>query len=262
MPALELVSGFATAPGAVITAIDMCAGNTLTIRNCALNSDIFLLSAWQSKQAAGICRIRSPKLHDNVQCMRAQAQALNGQVFIPPSYKQKLYPQDDLIVELDGSAAVGDLELVSLLIYYQDLPGANGNYATWDSIKNNIKNILTVENTLTLGATGDYTGEEAINAEFDLLKANTNYAILGATFDELCGAIRYRGVDFANMGVGLPTNSYEGQRFSQWFKYLSEESGLATIPIFNSANKDGLLIDGQQDENAAAVTVTTILAEL
>jgi len=34
------------------------------------------------------------------------------------------------------------------------------------------------------------------------------------------------------------------------------------IPVFNSANKAGILIDGAQDENGADVTVQSIFAEL
>ena len=263
MPALEVVSGFTTAPGvAAYAAITVCNGNSLTVRNAANNSEISLLSAWQTHQAAGASRIRSPKMHDNVVGLLAFSGIAQGRIFLHPEFKQKLYAQDELTVEMIGSAVAGDLELVSLLLYYADLPGANGNFDTWDSIKGRIKNFLSIENTLTLGATGQYTGEEAINAEFDLLRANTNYAILGTTYKSTCNTIRYRGIDFANMGVGVPVSNDNPYLSAYWFKHLSEMSGLPTIPIFNSANKDGLLIDGQQNEDAAAVTCSTILAEL
>ena len=34
------------------------------------------------------------------------------------------------------------------------------------------------------------------------------------------------------------------------------------IPVFNSANKDAILIDGVQDENGTDVTLTSLLAQL
>ena len=49
---------------------------------------------------------------------------------------------------------------------------------------------------------------------------------------------------------------------ANWFANMARIMDLPLIPIFNSANKAGLLVDAAQDENAAAVTLTTILVEL
>jgi hypothetical protein len=49
---------------------------------------------------------------------------------------------------------------------------------------------------------------------------------------------------------------------AEWFKKLSQESSLPLIPVFNAANKNGILIDGAQDENGADTVVTSIFALL
>ena len=92
---------------------------------------------------------------------------------------QPLISQDTLIVELSGSGTTGDLETAALLVYYENLPGITGRFMSPDEVQAAAKQMLTIENTLSLGTGGGYTGEEALNAEFDLLKGNTDYAIIG-----------------------------------------------------------------------------------
>lgn len=262
MPAWELITGRVTAPGATLTALTVNTGNSLAIRNTALDTDIRLAAVWSKHQVAGNVRIRSPRMHDNVQGIRLFNGVGEPRPMVPYGYLQRLYSQDVLSVEVSGSGTAGDLEIVGLYLYYEMLPGISGRFLTPEQVTARMQNLMTVENTLTLGTTGDYTGEEAINAEFDLLKANTDYAILGYLNSVRCGAIRWRGVDFGNLGVGAPGHDYDKTMQANWFVNLSLMTGLPAVPVFNSANKAGLLIDGVQDENGADTVVTTILAEL
>jgi hypothetical protein len=260
--AFEVISGRVTAPGAVFTAVTMAAGNSLTVRNAPLDADIRLLQAWADNQAAGVLRIRSPKLHDNVQGIRFAIKASDPAPQMPPMYAQKLIAQDTLIVEMTGSAVGGDIEQFGALIYYASLPGSDARLATADEVLSRIAHIVPVENTITTGAGGGYTGEESINAEFDLLKANTDYALLGYHVSAECAAVRWRGADTANLGIGGPGVAEHDDLYGYWFVWLSKMYNLPLIPIFASANKGAILIDAVQDENAAAVTVTSILAEI
>src|SRR5713101_5789462 len=98
--ALELISGRVTAPGATPTALTMAAGNSATVRNAPLNSNIALLSTWAMNQAAGIWRIRSPKLHDNVQGIRYRITASDPIPEWVMGAWQKLVAQDTLTLEL------------------------------------------------------------------------------------------------------------------------------------------------------------------
>jgi hypothetical protein len=77
-----------------------------------------------------------------------------------------------------------------------------------------------------------------------------------------CAAVRWLGVDTGNLGVGGPGALESKGLTARWFVALSERFNLPLIPVFNSANKAGILIDAAQDENGADVTVTSIFAEL
>lgn len=259
---MELLAGQVTAPGATFTAWTMNAGNSLSIRNAALEKRIYLLEAWAKNQAAGVLRIRSPKLHDNVQGLRFDVVASEVDALMGVGFKQLLFAQDTLIVEQTGSAVAGDIEMGGLLVYYDDLPGQDARFISYADMQKKGMNELTVENTLATGVAGGYSGEEAINAEFDLLKANTDYALVGYLVDAECGSVRWRGVDFGNLGIGGPGNDTDKWQTREWFSRFSRILDTPLIPVFNSANKAGLLLDAHQDENGTDVTVTSILVEL
>jgi hypothetical protein len=262
MAALEILSGFTTAPSTTFTALTMGAGNSLQVRNYAAGSRAFLLSAWGDNQTAGNLRIRSSRLHDNVQGIRLFVVASEVQPLFLSRKPQVLEAQDTLIVENTGSATGGDIESASLLVYYEELPGVQGRFIDSGQLAARGKNIVTVENTLALGTAGGYSGEEAINAEFDLLKANTDYALIGYTVSAECCSVRWRGADLGNLGVGGPGNDNLKGLTRNWFADLSDHFGVPMIPVLNSANKGGILLDGVQDENGTDVTLTSILVEL
>lgn len=260
--ALEILGGYVTAPSTALTALTMMSGNSLTVRNCAPDQDVSLIGAWQRNQAAGTLRIRSPLLHDNVQGMRFSATVDAPRQLIPAPGKQKLKPQDSLIVELSGSATAGDIEQAFLLVSYGDLPGVEGRFLTAEEFYQVNCQLVTVENTLATGTGGGWSGEEAINAEYSLLRANTDYALLGYVLSANCGAVRWRGTDIGNLGVGGPGDSVNRHMTAKWFLGLAEVTGMPLIPVINSANLASVLIDAATDENGTDVTVHTILAQL
>lgn len=260
--AMELISGQVTAPSTTFTAVTVNAGNSLTIRNAAPDSEILLAAVWGKHQTAGNIRVRSPQLHDNVQGIRLFDVAATPMPLFPIGARQKLNPQDTLIVEVTGSATAGDIEIASLLIWYEDLPGINGRFITEEEMNTRAVDLLAVENTISTGTAGGYSGQEAINAEFDLFKANTDYALIGYQCGVLAGSIRWLGSDFGNLGLGGPGNIADKDLTGRWFGYLSRLYQRGMIPVFNSANKSSLLIDAHQDENGGDPIVTSLFVEL
>ncbi len=240
----------------------MGAGNSLTVRNAPLDSAVTLLSVWALNQVVGTLRVRSPKLHDNVQGIRLDVTAGDAKPLLPWGVGQKLSPQDVLIAEITGSAVAGDIEQAAMLIYYSNLPGADARLASIEDVMRRGVNIVPVENTITNGVAGGWSAEEAINAEFDLLKANTDYALVGYLIDAECAAVRWRGADTANLGVGGPGDELNRGQTSDWFIRLSRAFNLPLIPVFNSANKGGILVDIADDENATAHTITSLFVEI
>lgn len=260
--ALELLVGFVTAPSTTFTNVTMATGNSLSIRNAPLNSKIYFLTAWSDHQTAGNVEIKSPKLHDNVHGIRFFSVASEVKPRTPWGIKQLLYPQDTLTIQMTGSGTGGDIETMGMLVYYEDLPGAAARLATEDFVKSRIVNLMGVENSIALLTAGGYSGEEAITAELDFMKANTDYALCGYTVSAECAAVRWRGADTGNLGLGGPGDELGADFTNDWFLRLSRLWNLQTVPIFNASNKGAILIDGAQDENGTDVIVTELFAEL
>lgn len=260
--ALEIITGFSTAPSTTATALTMGTGDSATIRNTAIGADIRLIQAWTQKNGAGTLIIKSPKLHDNNRGMVFDDVATTVDCLMPWGVTQKLYPQDSLTLQNTGSAVGGKIEQASLMIYYADVPGINSRLANWVDIQGRINNIFTIDSSITAGSAGGYSGSQAINANTDNFKANTNYALLGYLVSARCTSVGWRGVDTGNLRVGGPGEI--AQRFisNNWFVYLNKVYQIPTIPIFNSANKAGITIDVAQNDGGAAVVVTSIFAEL
>ena len=260
--ALQVVSGFVTAPDTTLTAWTMGAGDSLSVRSTPEGVPIHMLNMWADNQTTGVLRVRSPLLHDNVIGISATVVATEVLPLMPMGVGQILRPQDLLIVLQSGSATAGDIESGALLIYYDDLPGANARLETWDNVRNRIESYMYVPNTLACGTAGGYSGEEAINAEQDQWKANRDYALLGYLTSVECCTIGWRGPDTSNLRVAGPGTVEHRDITANWFIGLSVSSGKACIPIINAANKAATLIDGVQDENGADPIVTSIFALL
>lgn len=261
--ALELLNGFVTAPGATYTAWTMATGDSLTIRNVTdPTKRIALVSMWGVQQGDGNIRITSPRMHDNVVGYHPKVVAAQAAASFPRGLWQRLYPQDTLSVAQTGSATAGKIEQGSLLVYYEDLPGVSARFISSDDLMKRGVNIMTVTSSLALGTAGGYSGGVAINATDDQFKANTDYALVGYVVDALAGCVAWRGADTGNLRVGGPSDKTRPDVTSWWFKALSEAQGIPLIPVFNSANKQGITVDGTQDENGADVVVSSIFVQL
>lgn len=228
--AIELISGRATAPGATLTSVTMAAGNSATVRNTPLNARVYLLQTWAENNAAGIMRIRSPRLHDAVQGIRFRIDATDPAPLMPFGNVQVLIPQDTLTLELSGSAVGGQIEQMQLLVYYEDLTGVAARLITSEEANRRGRNVEVQEVAIVPGVAGGYSGQVAINSTFDNLKANTDYAILGYLVDTRCAAVRFQGPDFGGLGLGGPGLLSPHHLTAQWFMRLSEEARIGQTP--------------------------------
>jgi len=261
MAAVELITGNVTAPGTTETILTPGAGNSYTLRNGAEN--IRLLAAWTDVQGAGIFKIRSPRMHDNVQGFRVQTIASDLHPYFFASGMQKLFENDTLLVSLSGSATAGDIEIGCILVYYDSLPGIAGRFINHSTLMAQGINVLTVEQTITAGTAGGYSGQQTLVADFDLLKANTDYALIGASVSTETAALRWTGSDFGNLGLGMPGIFDDRSVIINWFDDISRMyQDLNCIPVINSNNKNNVLVDVANDENANSPIISTILVEL
>ncbi|MFA6152987.1 MAG: hypothetical protein WC716_16815 [Chitinophagaceae bacterium] len=271
MAAIEVVSGFVTAAGATQTAVTVSQG-TLTVRNFSLGR-AFLLNMWRTGNGAaglgGTLRVHSPRLHDDVQGIRMQSVAAFTQTMLPYGFPQELVAQDTLTMEMSGSAVAGDIENGNLLVYYENLDGANGKYIGLTELAKRIRNIFTTTHALVGAVTGAYGAVQALSAGVtgDLSKANTDYALLGATFSESAAGngstVRIVGPDTGNLAIGIPVMQGGCQLTTEnWFPDMCRTFGADLIPVVNSANKNGTFLSVLNNENANTVSASLVWAQL
>lgn len=273
MPALELIAGQTTTPGTTLTALTPLLTNSFTLRSSAEGAPVSLLQIFNAhgdalNPMAITTRVRSPLLHDNVRGITVQS-GLSATVaenrnlgLLNPLARQRLTPQDTLTVEAATHAAGGGIVHSGLLIYYADLPGVEGTFITPEDVLTRAVNFLTVENTITALATGEWGTPEAINAETDLLRANTPYAILGYSAAIRSSMVRYRATAWGNLGIGGPVDVIDPTTTIKWFSDLSREADLPLIPVFNSADRANVLIDIATHAAGADVQLFTHLVQL
>lgn len=255
---LEIIGGNVTNPGATFTAWTNNTGNNNQVRSADVTSKILLLGGWGNGATAGTLRIRSPRLHDFQQGIRMRVPAANTGPQYPgiseSAFQQPLIAQDTLTIEQTGGAA--EIDSGTLLLYYDNLPGIAARLIASADVRKYGVNIIGQEVSVTTLANGNWSGQVAINSAFDNFKANTDYALLGGMVDTINTAVRIQGVDTGNLGVGFPGNLSLRGLTGNWFEALSDVTQLSLVPVFNSANKQGILVDCQS--NAAATTIVTL----
>jgi hypothetical protein len=258
--ASEVIIGRALNPGAALTALTPGTGDTFAVRSFPSESRAYIEGIWAQGATAGVVRVRSPRLHDNVQGIRFRTVAAVTRDFFGDQDAQPLYPQDVLIFE--GSGGGAETDCFALWMYYNDLPGTDARLAQWAAIQPRIRNILTQEIAVAGPVTaGDWSAGNALNATFDLLKANVDYAVLGYQTDTACLAVGFRGPDTGNLRIGGPGTT-ESIETRDWFVSGSREGGLAYIPVINAANKGATLVSVANSTAAGTFNVDLILAEL
>lgn len=259
--AMQLLTGRVTNPGAALTAATMDTGDSNTVRSFPFGtSPAYIDNLWAFGATAGAIRVRSPRLHDVSQGVRLRYSASNPAPLLPDYARQLLLPQDVLIMEQSGGGA--EVDMFTALAIYEDLPGVQAQLSTWDQISPRVKNLAGVECNLTTSATaGQYGGGQALNANFDTLKRNVSYAVLGYTLDTPCCTLGIQGPDLGNLRVGGP-GSTRHELTSGWFCDLSVREGKPMIPVINSANIANTIVDVATPATAAAINVTFMLAEL
>ena len=148
-----------------------------------------------------------------------------------------------------------------MLLKYDNLPGVSQRLMTASEVQSKTKKLTTVQASIVSAAGPQYSGSELINAESDLLRANTDYAVLGITTGSACHAVTLVGPDTGNVKIGVP-GSIQQDIQAGWFSLLSRALGEPMIPVINSGNKSSTYIGVACNENAGTFLVSLILAEL
>lgn len=255
-----LTSGRVTNPGAAVTAVTTNTGDTLQIPSFNKQAPAYLENCWAHSATPGVLRIRSPKLHDNVQGLRLTVPEALAKPLLPDEADQPVVTLDVLTVEMSGGAAETDVAVLQM--YITDMDGAAQNLALWDQVKPRIKNLLTNEVDCTApAAVGNWSAGNAINATFDQLHADAVYAILGYTVSAACAAIAIAGPDTSQLKLGGP-GTVDSRSTRDWFIKQSQWSGRPHIPIIKAPNKGATLVYTLSASAPAAINVGLVMAEL
>lgn len=260
--ALEIITGF-IANLASLTTVTMNGTDSLTIRYSDPTKKIWLLNTGLlTETSAGIMEIRSPKLHDNVHGIRLRVPAANADGLLTEGYPQRLYAQDTLAWQTAGGSGAGAIQPSWMLIYYEDLQGIAARLIDSATLKARSVEIYSQEVQLTGAVNGAYSAGVALNANFDFMKPNTDYALMGYVVDKNCCSVHIRGADTGNLRVGGPGATVLPHLTSEWFWRISDYFGIPMIPVFNSAAKQGIFSDVVTDHNGGSFNVCWIFMEL
>lgn len=261
MPAYEVINTLFKEPGAAFKEFAAATGQTLAVRTTPEGSQAYLENIWGDAKEGGVVRVRSPRMHDNVQGIRVRVPKENRELLLPYGIKEPLYNQDTITVEGTGEGAF--TYGAYLLVRYSVLPGSEGMFRTWAEIQPRIRQVMGVEvSAKTSAVAGQWGGAKALNSSLDQFKRPSEYAILGYLVDVAGGAIAFRGTDIGELRTGGPLED-KPDLTQEWFVRLSEETGQAAIPCFQAANAPTILVEVAQ-ASAAEVTknVTVLCAQL
>ena len=251
--------------GGAFEALAPGTGDSATFFNVPQGSGPYLAEIWGVDDAhVAELSLTASRFHDQTFGIRlavpsgaALAPTTRPSLLSPAGFDQPIFPSDVLSVQVNGTAA--DNVNCTIQLYYPNLPGIAGRYATSQQVRATMKNLVGVRVSPTSGA-GQWGTSVALNSVTNLLHANTDYAVLGFTSQTPIAALAIQGVDTGNLKVGGPVLAAP-EHDAYLFADLSDKYGTALIPVINSNNAGAINVLAAHTASAAKA-VDVILAEL
>src|SRR5919108_4681976 len=175
----------------------------------------------------------------------------------PPNYID-VFTGDVLTFTVTTTAS--DNMAVSWMTEYQDLPGVQASFATWQSVMNNRFTEIGVRCTaVASGTAGAYGTARAINADDARWTGGRWYAILGFTYQVPVVSVSFKGPMWGNFRFGAPAST-PFQATDNFFVSLAQQfPGEALIPVFNGYDSGSVLVE-VVDTTASTSPILDILA--
>lgn len=260
MPAYEVLTGRVVNPGAAFTLLTANTGDAFSVKDFNEPAKAVLEGVWTMQATAGQVRVRSQRLHDDVQGIRLVANAAACRNLFNDVEEQKLFPNDPLRFDMTGGGA--ETDAAALLVYYEQLGGVAQRLETWEGVKPRIIDIMGLVVDVAGPATsGDWSAGTLINATVDTLKADNDYACLGYECNTESLAVALKGTDTGNLRVGGP-GGLEAIETRDWFVRMSRNHGTPHIPIINSNNRGSTLAHVARVGAGGTISVTFHMARL
>lgn len=248
-----------SSPSTSNTAYTAASGDSLVNRFFQAPATACLISFDRQGTTKGYYRVRSPLLYDNVKGIHIAVAGGQGIFALQAIGVQPIYSQDTLIMEGTGEASGYDL--VTMTRYYSNFQGSDQRLYSWGTIAPLIVNLYEIEIATTSAAAPTAWTDTVITTTEELLKANTDHAVLGWTSDVALGGIALKGSDLSNFrygGPGLVNSPFT----PNYFWRIGEKTGLPAIPVINSANMGNTFVSTIDTGDATASNVTLHLAQL
>lgn len=242
-----------------LTNVTVAPGDSLTVRSFQPPAMGYLEDITVKSTVTATARVTSPYLHDTtrgITVITAQQPSLRT---MPRQAPQMLSPQDNLVVQANSATSLSTL--LALHTYYSDLGASDARLHSWGDVGGLIVQIKPVEIDVTASATVGQWNDTAITTTENLLKANTDYAILGYTVDAACGVVAIKGQDTGNLRISGPGTILQDVSV-EYFIQLSNDTGRPHIPVINAANVNNTMVSVADNAASTAVKVQLILAEL
>ena len=235
--------------GGAFEAVSPVSGDSATFFNVPQDTGAYVSEIWavDNLHACEIA-VTATRWHDQQYGIRGQvtsgaatAPVNRSQCINPIGFDQPIFPSDVLTVQVNGTAS--DDVIITLLVYYPNLPGIKARLATASYVKQHTKNLVGLNCNLTPGD-GVAGTAVALNASDNRLHANTDYALVGFTSTLAFGSLVVQGVDTGNMKVGGPVlgdPSHDAELFADYSRAYGDA---ALIPIINSNNAGNTNLTG------------------
>jgi hypothetical protein len=260
-PAIDTVTATVTAAAVAGSAAAAVAGDSLIVRSTS--GRVRLLNMWIDTDALGFVQVTSPKLHDNTRGLRFRTTVHNPFPLLPFEAMQDLYPVDTLAVTVASAAGAGKIDNTTMMVYYDDLSGIQQTLIDVPTLEKRKLETVTVEYAPGAPASGStYSGLAAINAQSDLLKRGSSYALVGYQVSANLTTLTIRGADSGNLRIPMPGFFPFGFESPSWFYDLSNYFGLPLIPVFQANNSPGIFIEQVSNDLLAAITASLIFVRL
>lgn len=257
---LDTVLAYAVAPGASGVAASVAPPGSLTLRPDYDPKIPYIVALGQS--TAFFARLTSPSGHDTTRGFTV------GGGNTTPSAQIKLWTPsvrrgETLSVTIGGSATAGDVEILAIAVAYPQAQG--GRFATRAEVMRRAVQVLSLQGNLTPTTNGTWPAGTTLAAFQDTLRANTEYAVLGAEVgnaNDILGMM-FTGPETAWARVLVPvTEQKRDLRQPTLMPELAGWTEQPLVPVFNSGNKTQLSVGLVANENGTPRQTTVYLAQL
>lgn len=258
----EILSYFATNPGAGGIGATAAPGDTLTIKNNRGITGPQIIDLWGSHSTAGFQQLAFPSGHDTTRGYRFGQIPDDTYSHIAAGLSIPITAQEQMTITIAGGAAETDMG--SMLVRYPDLPGVDARSLTWAQLQGRYEKLTTVFASLTSNpiTVATYSTGVAINSASDLLLANRDYAVLGITTTVDVCAVCITGPDTGYARIGAPGSNQNTDEASQYFCFLARSQDDSLIPVFSSGNKTATLLSCIANATSVTTNATIYLALL